>query len=234
MNVWLWGALWLVLGGLLGVLVYFTGGLMTLASGSNQLRQRAATYYDKQAMKLLGRAGLVERGTSFDIYSTEHDPDKNVDEIDIDGKTGHPSNETGLLSTLQKRPFGLVPPPEEDIATYVSPEVAELGRIEAERESRGELRDEQGQYQATASVSRERPLVKIRGNARRMIDGSRSLWDVTETVSLWKQSQRFFKSMNTQQYLILIVAYGVSLLLAWLILTNAGGAAPTGISVPGI
>ncbi len=234
MNVWLWGILWAFLGWLLGILVYFTGGLMTLASGDDDLRNRAANYYSKQAMKLLGRAALVERGTSWDIYKTSHDADRNVDEVTIDGNTGHISNNAGLLSTLHKRPFGLVAPPEDDVADYVSPEVGELGAIETHRQEKNQLRDDDGNYRPTESVSQARPLVQLREHARRMVPGSRSLWDVDETVELYKQSQTGFGSPKTQQYLILIIAYGVSSLLAWLIITNAGGAAPTGISVPGI
>lgn len=234
MNIWLWGILWLFLGWLVGILAYFAGGLMTLASNNDELRNRVANYYSKQAMKLLDRAALVERGTSWDIYETTHDPDRNVDEITIDGNTGHISNNAGLLSTLHKRPFGLVAPPEDDVADYVSPEVGELGAIETQRQEKNELRDENGEYREQETISRERPLVQLREHARRMIPGSRSLWDVDETVELYKQSQTGFGSPKTQQYLILIIAYGVSSLLAWLILTNAGGAAPTGISVPGL
>jgi hypothetical protein len=234
MNLWVWGFLWVVVGWLLGILIYFTGGLMTLPADNPRLRNKVASYYDKQAMKLLGRAALVERGTSWDIYSTTHASDKNVDEITIDGNTGHLSNETGLLSTLNKRPFGLVPPPEEGISTYVSPEVGELGRIEAERKEQGTLRDEDGSYQERVTVSGRRPLVQLREYASRMIPGNRSLWDLTETVELVKQSKSGFGSANTQQYMILIIAYSAAAVLSWLILTNAGGAAPTGVSLPGI
>jgi len=233
-NLWLWGILWLVVGWLVGILVYFTGGLMTLASSNDDLRNTAANYYSKQAMKLLGRAALVERGTSWDIYSTTHDADRNVDEVSIDGNTGHISNTAGLLSTLHKKPFGLVAPPEEDVADYVSPEVGELGAVETHRQEKNELRDGDGNYRSKVTISRERPLVQLREHARRMVPGSRSLWDVDETVELYKQSQTGFGSPKTQQYLILIVAYGASSLLAWLIITNAGGAAPTGVSLPGI
>lgn len=234
MNMILWGVLWSIVGWLTGILVYFTAGLFTLASDNHHQRNRAANYYSRQAMKLLDRAGLVERGTKWDIYSTSHDADKNVDEITIDGNTGHVSNETGLLSTLHKQPFGLVPPPEDDRAVYVSPEVGELGRIETERQEQDELRDEDGQYQDTVELDNGRPLVQLRENAKRMIPGTRSIWDVVETVEIYKQSQSGFSTPQTQQYMILIVAYGVGALLTWLIATNAGGAAPTGVSVPGL
>jgi hypothetical protein len=43
-----------------------------------------------------------------------------------------------------------------------------------------------------------------------------------------------FKSPETTELMILIVAYGVGALLWWLIGTQAGGAAPTGINIPGL
>lgn len=233
MNVVLWGVLWSVVGWLVGLLVYFTAGLMTLPADAS-LRNRAANYYSRQAMKIAGRSALVERGTSYDIYTTSHDADKNVDKITIDGNRGDVSNETGLLSTLHKKPFGLVAPPEEDIGVYLSPEVAEFGRIETERQEKDELTDNTGEYQERVSLPSRRPLVQLREYARRMVPGCRSLWDVEETVELYKQSQRGFTSPKAQQYMILIVAYGVAALLTWLIVTNAGGAAPTGVSVPGL
>jgi len=233
MNVILWGVLWATAGWLTGLLVYFTAGLFTLPAGP-KLRNRAANYYSKQAMKLLGRAALIERGTKWDVFSATHDAEKNVDEVSIDGNTDHISNEAQLLSTLHKKPFGLAPPPEERESAYVSPELGELGRIDAELEEQGELKDEDGDYVDYVPISDDRPLVQLREFARRMIPGSRSVWDVDETVELYKQSQSGFTSPDTVQYMILIVAYGAGALLTWLIVTNAGGAAPTGISVPGI
>lgn len=234
MNLLLWGGLWLVLGGLLGLLAYFTGGLLTLATDNDALRNKAANYYSHQAMKLLDRAALVERGTSWDIYKTHHDAERNVDEINIDDNTGHVSNNTGFLSTLHKKAFGLIAPPEDDVGEYVSPEIGELGAVETRRHEQNELRNKDGEYQPEEAISRARPFVQLREHARRMVPGSRSLWDVEETVELYKQSQTGFGSPKTQQYLILIIAYGASFLLAWLALTNAGGAAPTGVSLPGI
>jgi hypothetical protein len=234
MNPLVWGILWSVVGWLIGILVYFTAGLMTLPSNNHSLRNKAANYYSKQALKLLGRAALVERGTSWDIYSTSHDADKNVDEITIDGNTGHVSNDTGLLSTLHKQPFGLVGPPQENAATYVSPELGELGRVDVELEEQGRLRTDDGEYREYVTLGDSRPLVQLREYARRMVHGCRGMWDVDETVDLYKQSQSGFGSPKTQQFMILIIAYSASAVLAWLILTNAGGAAPTGVSVPGI
>lgn len=234
MNAILWVILWSILGWLIGILAYFTAGLFTLASDDPNLRNRAARYYDKQAMKLLGRAALVERGTKYDIYSTTHDPDKNADRVTIDGESGHISNETNLLSTMHKRPFGMVAPAQEDIAVYVSPEVAELGAVEGRRREQNELRDENGDYQSTVTLSERRPLVQLKNNVRRIVDGCRSHWDVNETVKLYRQSQTGFGSASTQQYMILIMAYCAAALVMWIIQTNAGGAAPTGIGVPGL
>jgi hypothetical protein len=234
MNLLVWGVLWSICGWLVGILAYFTWGLLTLASPNDTVRNTAANYYSKQAMKLLGRAALVERGTSWDIYSTSHDADKNVDEITIDGNTGHISNDTGLLSTLHKKPFGLVPPPEENAASYVSPELGELGRVDVELEEQNHLKTSDGDYREYVTLDDRRPLVQLREYARRMVHGCRGMWDVDETVDLYKQSQSGFGSPKTQQFMILIIAYSASAVLAWLILTNAGGAAPTGVSVPGI
>jgi len=232
-NIILWVVTWGLAGWLVGLLAYFTLGLFTLPARP-ELRNRAANYYSSQAMKLLGRAALVERGTKFDIFSTSHDAERNVDEIEIDGKTGHISNEAGLLSTFHKQPFGLVPPPEERVACYVSPEVAEVGKVDVRLEEQGSLQDDSGEFVDEVSLDAERPLVGLREAARRMIPGSRSIWDVRETVELYKQSQSGFTSPDTVQFMILIVAYGAGALLTWLIVTNAGGAAPTGISLPGI
>jgi len=234
MNILLWGVLWSIVGWLTGVLVYFTAGLFTLPSDNHHLRNKAANYYSDQAMKLLGRAALVERGTKYDIYSTTHDSDTNTDKIKIDGNTGHVSNQAGLLSTLHKKPFGLVPPPEEDIGVYVSPEIGELGRVETRRREQGALRDDNGNYNSDVDLGDQRPLVQLREHARRMVAGCHSLWDVDETIEIYQQSQSGFATPQRAEYFILIIAYCAAVLVMWIVGTNAGGAAPTGISVPGL
>lgn len=233
MNTILWAFLWSILGWLVGILAFFGTGLIAISLDPER-RNKAANYYSELAMKLLNRAALVEKGTGYDIYQTNHDPDKNADKINIDGQTAHVSNETGLLSTLHKRDLGLVPPPEEDVGVYVSPEIGELGEVETERHEKNTLRDQAGHYQPNVTLTPTRPLVRLREYARRMVPESRSLWDLDETVELYKQSQHGFMSSRTTQFMILIIAYGASSLLAWLIMTNAGGTVPSGVNVPGL
>lgn len=234
MNTIVWGFLWAIVGFGIGILVFFGAGLIAI-SLEPEKRNQAANYYSELAMKLLDGAALVEKGTGLDIYATSHDPDKNADKIDMDGQTAHVSNETGLLSTLHKHDLGLVPPPEEDVSVYVSPEIGELGAVESERHEKNQLRDEDGHYEPDVALDGIRPLVRLREYARRMVPESRSLWDLDETVELYKQSQHGFMTTRTTQYMILIIAYGASSLLAWLIMTNAGGAMPSGgINVPGL
>jgi hypothetical protein len=242
-NPLIWGLLWFICGGLIGVLAYFTWGLFTLPvdaldrishARAVQIRNRAANYYSKMAMKLLERAALVERGTKFDLFSTSKTGDRNVDKIKIDGETGHVANDTGLLGTLHKKPFGLLSPPEENVASYVSPELAEFGRLEQRRREHDSHRTDDGSYDPDVELSWRRPGVKLRDHVRTMIPGNRSLWDIAETEKFVEQSKSAFTSPNTQQYMVLIIAYSAGALLTWLIVTNAGGTAPTGISVPGM
>lgn len=223
--------LWFTLGILVGVLAFF-GGLLTLPMSAPK-RHAAAEYYTTVAQKLMGAAALVERGTGYDIFSTNHDTDKNADKVDIDGQTAHVSNETGLKSTLAKKPFGLVAPPTEDIAVYLSPEIGEFGEVESDRREHGELRDDDG-YDPDVDLDPKRPMVKLRRHARAMIPGSRSLWDLSETVDLYRQSQAGFADSKSVQLMILVVAYGVGALITWLVATNAGGAAPTGVDLPSL
>lgn len=224
--------LWFTLGILLGILFYF-GGLLALPFGAGK-RDTAANYYTAIAQKLIGSSVLIERGTGYDIFSSSHDTDKNADEVSIDGQTAHVSNETGLKSTLAKKPFGLVPPPEEDIAVYVSPEIGEFGEIETDRREHHELRDPEGRYDPDVTLPDKRPMVKLRRHARAMIPGSRSLWDLSETVELYKQSQKGFADPQTMQFMLLFIAYGLAALASWIIATNAGGAAPTNVNVPSL
>jgi len=220
--------LWLVLGWFLGILVFFTGGFATLPLGADR-RNWAANYYSRLAAKLMSRMGLIERGTGYDIVKTSHDPEKNADGFRLGDKQGHVSNETGLLSTLHKKPFGMIGPPDEDVAVYESPELGELGEIESHRLEQGELEDG---YEEHVTLDPQRPMVRLREYGRRMIPGSRTLWDLDETVDLYKQSQALFKQANATDYMILIVAYSVGALLTWLIVTNAGGAVPSSVDVP--
>lgn len=223
-----WIVSWAVAGWLIGILAFFIGGFAVHAiPGDNTARVNAvANHYSKIAMKLIDRAVLVERGTKYDIYRASHDPEKNADQFSLDGETAHVTNETGLLSTLHKKPFGMVPPPEEDISVYVSPEIGELGRIEANRKEQGNLRDGNGEYDGDVTLPGRRPLVQLRDYARYMIPGARSLYDLDETIDLYKQSQRLFGESKTTQFMILIIAYGAAMLVTWLILTQAGGAVP--------
>lgn len=222
--------LWFTLGILLGILLFFAG-LLTLPLGVDK-RHTAATYYSTIGQKLIGSSVLMERGTGFDIFSTSHDPDKNADKVNIDGETGHISNETGLKSTLAKKPFGMAAPPSEDIAEYLSPEIGEFGEIENQRREHGDLVGDGGEYNETVDLDAKRPMVKLRRHARAMIPGKRSLWDLSETVDLYRQSQSGFADSKSVQLMILIIAYGVAAVLTWLVATNAGGAAPDSISLP--
>lgn len=234
-NLTFWILTWAFLGWLVGILTLFVGGFFVTPLMGYERTNGIANYYSKLAMKLIGRSAIFERGTKYDILSGSHDAEKNADEYSIGGNPAHVSNETGLQSTFHKKPFGLVPPPEEDIAVYVSPEVAELGEIEAGRQERDELTDESGGYVEELSLQPRRPLVRLRGFARRMIPGSRSIYDLDETVDLYQQSQRMFGESKTTQFMILIIAYGGASLLTWIILTNAGGTVPdTSIGVPSL
>ena len=229
--------MWALLGWLLGILLYFIGGFFVhiVPGAQTHAVNKAAGHYSKIAMKLLNRGVLVERGTKWDLFKTSHDAEKNADTFSLDGEPAHITNETGLLSTLHGKAFGLCAPPEDDVAVYTSPEIGELGRIEAERTEKGELRDDDGEYEAHVTLSRGRPLVQLREYADRMIPGSRSLHDLDETIELYKQSQRMFGESKTTQFMILIIAYSAAMLVSWLILTNGGGTVPSGgIPVPPI
>jgi len=219
---------WLLSWALLGVFVGFLGYLLA-GFGVHALRplpnhyarvNGVANHYAKQALKILGHGVLVERGTSFDLYRASHDPEKGADGFTLDGEDAHVTNDSGLLSTLFKRPFGLVPPPEDTVATYVSPELGELGRIEAMWAEHG-LPDE-----TTEALPARRPLVQLREYADRMIPGSLSVYDLAETEELYKQSQRLFGESKTTQFMILIIAYCAPFLVVWILLTQAGGSVP--------
>lgn len=222
--------LWAVLGWLVGILAYFTVGFIAQPIVSKSRVNSIANHYSEIAMKLLERAVLVERGTKYDIYRTSHDPEKNADTFNLDGETAHVTNDTGLLTTLHKKPLGMVPPPEEGISSYVSPEVAEFGEIEADRKEHGEIRDG-GSYDPDVTLSPGRPLVQLRDYARHMIPGGRSLYDLDETIDLYQQSQKMFGSSKTTQFMILIMAYGAAMLVTWIILSQTGNAA-AGVDVP--
>lgn len=218
-------ALWFILGWLVGILIYFAGGFFLAPILPGRYINSIANHYDKTAMNLIKRAVIVERGTKFDIYQTSHDSEKNADKFTMDGEVAHVTNETGLLSTLHKKPLGMVPPPEENVACYVSPEIGEFGEIETRRKEHGDLRDSNG-YNEIVDIGETRPLAQLRNYARRMVPGDRGLYDLDETVDLYKQSQRLFGSSKTTQLMILIVAYGAAMLLTWLILTQGGGTVP--------
>lgn len=234
----IWIFQWLLVGWLVGILGYIIGGFGVHALPKRYIENKwayinnVANHYSKTAMKLLDRAVLVERGTKYDIYSSDHDPEKNTDEFKLDGETAHVSNDTGLLSTLHKVPFGLVAPPEESVASYVSPEVAEFGRIEGERKEQGKLRDENGNYNERVTLSERRPLVQLREYADRMITGDRSLYDLEETVDLYKQSQAMFGSSRTVDVMIGLLAYAVGAGVLYLILSQSGGGGGSAVDIP--
>lgn len=228
-----WLVLWAVAGWLIGILLFFVGGLFITLLVGYARKTRIADYYSKIAMKLIDRAVLVERGTKYSIYKTTHDPEKNADQFTMDGEIAHVTNDTGLLSTLHKRPLGLVPPPDENVASYVSPEIAEFGKLEAERKETGTLRNEDG-YIPDVELDYRRPLVHLRDYARRMIPGNRSLYDLDETVDLYKQSQRLFGESKTTQFMILIIAYGAAAGLMWFMMSQSGQATGTEVPVPTI
>jgi len=223
MNL-IWLLLWAISGWLIGILLFFIGGLVVSPLVNYRRRTKIADYYSKIGMKLIDRAVLVERGTKYSIYRSTHDPEKNADTFSLDGETAHVTNDTGLLSTLHKRPLGLVPPPDENVASYVSPEIAEFGRIEAERKENGTLRDDDG-YISAVDLPNARPLVHLRDYARRMIPGNRSLYDLDETVDLYKQSQSLFGESKTAQYMILVIAYCAAAGLFWFMMSQGSGSA---------
>jgi len=233
-SFWLWLIEWSFVGLLIGMLLFFVLGFIAKPLVDIKRLNAIANYYSKLAMKLIGRSVLMERGTKFDLFSTSHDGEKGADKFDLSGTEVHVSNETNLLSTIHKKPFGLIPPPEEDLSVYVSPELGELGEIESQRKEQGTIANDDGEYIPEVTLDPVRPLVQIKEFARRMIPESRQLYDLDETEELYKQSQRMFGESKTTQFMILLVAYGGAMLLTWLIMTNAGGAVPTGVEVPGI
>jgi len=228
----MWYILWMILGFLLGLLAFFGGGFLIHAVPDEKRYEdinKVANHYSQLAMKLLHRAVLVERGTRFDIHKTTHDPEKNADQFSLGDKIAHVTNESGLLGVLHGYPFGIVPPPDENVATYVSPEVAEFGETEAERREALEMTDEDGNYQPIVELPSARPLAQFKHYARLMIPGNRSLFELDETVDLYRQSQTLFGSARTQQYFILVVAYGGAMLASWLIMTQGGGSVPENV-----
>lgn len=232
MNPTVWTITWSVLGWLLGILVLFIGGFATMPMGV-QMRNKVANYYSAMAMKLIGSAALVESGTKYDIYRSSKSADDNAHTVTIDGKEAHVTNESGLLSTFHKKPFGLLPPPEDNVSSWTSPEVGELGELETERREKGTLYDDDGDYKAEVTLPQRRPGVRLREFASNMIPGSQQLWDLRETEEIYKQSQSMFGESKTTQFMIIIIAYSVGSLLTWLILTNAGGAVPdTSVNLP--
>lgn len=224
-----WLGMWAVAGALAGLLAYVIGGfgvhVLPKKVRSYDRINAVASHYTTVAMKVIGRAVMIERGTKYDIFRAKRDAKKNADKFTIGDKTAHVTNETGFLSTLAKKPFGLVPPPEEDIATYVTPELGELGKIETMRKEKDALTDG-GEYQNEVWLSAWRPLAQLSGNVRRMVPGTRSLFDLAETEELYKQSQRLFGQSKTTQFMILIIAYSIGMSVTWLVLTQAGGAVP--------
>jgi len=64
-----------------------------------------------------------------------------------------------------------------------------------------------------------------------MIPGNRSLYDLDETVDLYKQSQMLFGQSKTTQFMILIIAYVAGMGAMWFIMSQGGGASG-GSSVP--
>lgn len=229
-----WIVLWAIAGWLIGFLLYIVGGFAVHAPfvRTPERVSSVANHYTKMAMKMLDRGVLVERGTKYDLYRASHDPEKGADSFKLDGEEAHVTNETGLLSTLHKRPFGLVAPPDDNVSVYVSPEVGEVGRKETERRENNDLQDDDG-YVSDINLSGKRPLVQLKDYARAAIPGNRSFFDLTETIDLYEQSQRMFGQDKTTQFMILIIAYGVAMIGSWLVLTQAGGAVPAGgIEVP--
>lgn len=220
-----WLSLWAIAGWLVGILLFFIAPFAVHLTGNRERVNTVANHYSAIAMKLLGRAVLVERGTSYDLYQASRDGEKNADEFTMGGQTAHVTNEGGLLATLHKRAFGLLPPPSDGVADYVSPEVAELGRLDAEH---AENQTTDADLLKTATLTAARPLVQLREYADRMIPGSRGLHDLDETIELYKQSQRLFGESRTTQFMILIIAYGAAMLMTWLIVTQAGGTVPDG------
>lgn len=236
----LWIIQWAVVGWLFGILGYVIGGFAVHAIPTRIVNKKGklnyinniANHYSKTGMKLLDRAVLVERGTKYDIYSSDHDPEKNADKFALGGETAHVSNDTGLLSTLHKVPFGLVPPPEDKVASYVSPELAEFGQVESRRLEQGELSDADGNYKANVTLPERRPLVKLREFASRMIPGSRGLNDLDETVEIYKQSQSMFGSSRTVDVMIGLLAYSVGAGVVYLILSQGAGAGGPDVTMP--
>jgi len=228
--------LWLTLGWFLGVFLYLTAGFVTLPVNKPGWTHSAATYYTKVAQKLIGRSALMERGTKWDIVSTTHDAGKNADTFDLDGDEAHATNDTGLLSHFHKQPFGLLPPPEDGVASFVSPEIVEFGEIEVQRREQNTLRTKGGAgvYDEEVTLPDHRPLVRLREYADAMIPGSMGLHDVSEIEEIYIQSQAGFTDSSTVRLMLLIVAYGGGALMTWLILTNAGGTVPTGVDVPSL
>lgn len=230
----IWLIEWSLVGFLLGVLVFSIGGLLLAPFVSIETANKIAHYYSKIAQKIIGRSGLMEHGSKFELLSGTHESGKNADRFKVGDDIIHVTNQSGLRSTLYKQPFGLIPPPDDDRAEYVSPELAELGEKEAEREEKGTIEND-GNYVEEVTLPPKRPLVQIRDYAARMIPGTRKMWDLYETEEIYKFSQSLFSDTKVMDLMVFIIAYSVASLLTWIFLTNGGGTIPeTTINVPGM
>lgn len=215
-------SLWFTLGVFIGVLVFFVWGFFTLPF-STDWQLKAADYYTKIAQRLIGRSGLLERGTKWDLISIEKDAEKNADTFELGDDTAHVTNETGLLSHWFKQPFGLLPPPDGNRAVYVSPELGELGETEVQRREQDTMYDDADQYQTDVALPARRPGIRLREYVQAMIPGTRSYFDLAETIEIYKQSQSGYVSSKTVKYMIWLMAYGLGAGVTWLVMTQAGG-----------
>lgn len=217
--------IWAVLGALVGPIALIGLPVMIGLVGSDQGRERAGAFFSKHTIHLLGRAALIPRSQGgLELVSVADDPKFDRDRVSYAGEDGHLSDDLGVKSYLNGKPFGI----GHEAGVYISPLFAEFGAAARRAAHEGRIGAQpDGGIRLDFEVPRKPQIPDLR-KAVGVLDGSADDRDGIVAEDWTKKSQaKFRERVSLGQTILLLIAFGAGVGLAFLTIKyapdNAGG-----------
>jgi hypothetical protein len=218
--------IWSIAAFVTGIGIYVVGPLLVAPILPDGWRRRAAEWYWRQAMVTAGRLQVVERdhGTHT-LMATDYKAEWG-DEGQLDGETGHWSDNRNNMGRLFGRPFGLV---SERFNVVLHPRLCEVGR-EHERQLERNKTEFAVETDGGEVVSCQEPRAQL-PQRRRLVsahDGEAVLGDSADpwlgelSYDFTEKSQQGFSKRNIVEAMTFVIAYAAAFGMFWFIAKQGG------------
>lgn len=225
--------LWSVAAGFAGVLLFFLAPLVAQAILPRERAESVSDRYFDWAMAMGQRVALFRRKHGgYSLVPTEFDSDIQMEELELDGRTGHITDTANFTGRCFRQKFALL---TEKRNAVITPLVAEVGEFRDKLAADGALEFVVQTNQANAmtdggymeAVARDTEIP----SATRLVDpahavsvlpGNAGPFLASVAEEFTAKSQREFMSRQTAEYLLILMAFGLGFALVWFAFSQGG------------